>query len=1557
MGKIKTIGIYLVLIGVVIFLTLPAIADEGEITDPNFHYREGEEAGYWLTIHYYEVTEDYTIDIKEMFSDPDAFPSGYAKWDNTESQRQKLRAQLQVISMSLVKWDFIELYDGILTIKKGYRWDGASTPWNNLNVGDNRTYYIRASCVHDAIYDLMRMGYLKHDRVFLNKDNAWNSSGFRNRLIADILLYMIVKEDGRPAWRAQNVDFEFVRLGGAGKTHDDSKLSDFKYHISELTAWASDGEVKLHFLPADNAQKDPDDYFTENHTYIIYRNTVEIARIQNHSPGEPGYYSQNDNVFYIDDTVENGTKYLYQVINAKDESLTWWKNRHYDYSNMVLVSVPVESGNCLVLDGIDDYVTADLVSNDLISSNSPYLFLSSVFSYEAWVYPEDNEDHPQTGISAIMAFNTPSGGNFNILMYNWDTKKFCYYDPQNGYAYSDVEIVTNKWHHVAVSSSGINTVLYVNGVAQATIMTTDPATKPSRTALFSIGQEWDGSTPSNFFKGKIDEVRVWKVARTQYEIKIGMSLAMRGDEPGLIGLWHFDDLAVDSTENGNNGFFSGYDTGDLQFEPSDAFSVEEMPEGLIVYYPLDGTAIDISGNSNNGIISGSPTPTSNRFGEADKAYYFDGDDDYITFSNAVDFGAPFSTMALWVRAIEGVLMLGFHSELGSYCYYEIDGNGNLRIFWKAISFPEVVIGGSTNLKDGKWHHIAIVRDFNPFQPGLFQFHAYIDGIPEILDEHGPVFETPFDNTYLGQDFGLDDFFNIDRFKGFMDKVQIFDRALAAAEIFDLADSDHDGLPDRWEMDYGLNPSLVDSDDDDIPDGDEDPDGDGLGNLSEYLTGTHPYDPDSDNDGLPDGWEADNDLDPMLGDTDGDGTNDGDEDPDEDGLGNSSEYNKGTDHNNGDTDNDGLTDGDEVNTYFTDPTDYDSDNDGLTDGDEVNTYFTDPNDPDSDDDGLTDWWEIDNSFDPTVEDTDGNGIADGEEDPDEDGLDNLGEYNAGSDINNPDTDYDTLSDGQEVNTCFTDPADKDSDNDGYTDGQEVFHDSDPNDLSTTPESDPNPMTIYVKEVNEGTISGKTWNNAFIDMQTALAVSVSGDEIWVAKGIYYPYSPNFHGDTPSRFVSFQMKNGVSIYGGFAGDETAVEQRDIHINETILSGDLGVIDDNSDNSYHVFYNSGEINLDSTAVLDGFTVTGGNADISDFPIDSGGGMYNYYSSPTVNNCTFIGNEALASGGGMYNGASSPTLNNCVFIGNTASGGGGIYNFVSSPVLNNCTFSGNSASSGGGMYNINGDTAIVDPFTTLNNCIMWGNTALDGAGEIYNEYITPVISYSDIQGSGGSDSWDTGLGTDDGNNMDADPLFIRNPDPDSSDFGNLHLTANSPCINNGDPSVTEGVDIDGESRVFDGVVDMGADEFVDNDDDDLPDSLEDTTCTDPADADSDDDGIPDGIEDMNLNGVFDDGETDPCDTDTDDDGLLDGEEDVNHNGILDDGETSPGNADSDEDGMPDGWEVQNDLDPLFDDADIDEDGDGFSNLKEYQRNTDPNDYTSHPSRSLPWLQLLLDDD
>ena len=193
---------------------------------------------------------------------------------------------------------------------------------------------------------------------------------------------------------------------------------------------------------------------------------------------------------------------------------------------------------------------------------------------------------------------------------------------------------------------------------------------------------------------------------------------------------------------------------------------------------------------------------------------------------------------------------------------------------------------------------------------------------------------------------------------------------------------------------------------------------------------------------------------------------------------------------------------------------------------------------------------------------------------------------------------------------------------------------------------------------------------------------------------------------------------------------------------------------------------------------------------------MYNINSSPTVTKCIFSNNSAGGVGGGMCNqGDSNPNVINCVFRGNLVTGwnekGGGMYNGHSSPTVTNCTFKGNSAEQlGGGIYNWESSPGVT-------NCILWDNSdagGLDESAQIHNEESSPNLSYSCVRGWTGALG---GIG-----NIGSNPSFA---DADG------RLSASSPCIdagNNGAVSSDITTDLDGNPRIINDIVDMGAYEF-----------------------------------------------------------------------------------------------------------------------------------------------------
>jgi hypothetical protein len=375
--------------------------------------------------------------------------------------------------------------------------------------------------------------------------------------------------------------------------------------------------------------------------------------------------------------------------------------------------------------------------------------------------------------------------------------------------------------------------------------------------------------------------------------------------------------------------------------------------------------------------------------------------------------------------------------------------------------------------------------------------------------------------------------------------------------------------------------------------------------------------------------------------------------------------------------------------------------------------------------------------------------------------------------------------------------------------------------------------YVKQTATGLGNGISWANASNNIQAMIDVSSANDEVWVMAGTYKPNSyPAGSGGTSPRDYAFIMRDKVKVYGGFVGTETSISQRTRTImlsNPSILSGDLGVIGDNSDNAYHIVIS---VEDDNTSLLDGFTITKGNANNDDQfkailvefrPIqpNSGGGLYNFYSSIEIRNCNFIDNKTTNAGGGVVNIGSSLKISNCVFSGNQSLYGGGMYSHLS-PSINtiNCLFSDNKAQLGGGLFCTSSTTTltnntfakneatsdggglytVLSSLTTLKSCIVWGNKKSDGTvnNVIQGKDGVYSVNYSDIEGGY------TGTA-----NLNQDPQFINFNDADGID--NIFATADdglaikfgSPCINTGSPADAPNTDLTDFTRFAS--PDMGA--------------------------------------------------------------------------------------------------------------------------------------------------------
>jgi len=315
-------------------------------------------------------------------------------------------------------------------------------------------------------------------------------------------------------------------------------------------------------------------------------------------------------------------------------------------------------------------------------------------------------------------------------------------------------------------------------------------------------------------------------------------------------------------------------------------------------------------------------------------------------------------------------------------------------------------------------------------------------------------------------------------------------------------------------------------------------------------------------------------------------------------------------------------------------------------------------------------------------------------------------------------------------------------------------------------------LYVDAAATGLNNGSSWGDACTDLQAALAVAVSSDTIHVARGTYKPTAGT------DRTATFQLQSGVALLGGYptGGGDT----RDPKANETILSGDIGTQGNNTDNSYHVVMGSG---TDDTAVLDGFTVTGGNADKADEWVNkNGGGIYIDTGSPTLTRLTISGNSANYYGGGVYTSGwpCSPSLTDVTFSGNSASRGGGMY-ANGDPTLTNVTFTDNSAGGDGGGIFINGSA-------TLTNVTFYGNSAAYcGGGVSVDDKAGPTLTHvtfanNQADADGDGEGRGGGLFNNDDTEMWIHNTVLWGNTPDQLDVGKGTIVITDSVVQGGLP-------------------------------------------------------------------------------------------------------------------------------------------------------------------------------
>lgn len=414
--------------------------------------------------------------------------------------------------------------------------------------------------------------------------------------------------------------------------------------------------------------------------------------------------------------------------------------------------------------------------------------------------------------------------------------------------------------------------------------------------------------------------------------------------------------------------------------------------------------------------------------------------------------------------------------------------------------------------------------------------------------------------------------------------------------------------------------------------------------------------------------------------------------------------------------------------------------------------------------------------------------------------------------------------------------------------------------------------YVDIQAKGSHTGVSWTDAFTDLQDALSASSTGDEIWIAAGLYLPAPA---GDVSASFV---ITRGVSLYGGFAGHEVSREERAWSQNATILSGDLGVAGELDDNAEHVVTLASPVpcRLDGLVIRDGgnpFRGEGAGVFVPNgFPtpatapelghilanctltenhaVWAGGAIELVQGSMLITNCNFVRNSASFTGGAILCSAEHVAIKNCTFLENTAGLSGGAVGFSGgflSFLLENSLFRGNQSDENGGALSAPGNQAaarvlncvfdsnqagldggaIYSTNLILLNSTLYGNEAPNGTGggvvagqlAATNSIFWQNTALLDPQIHAPADSAAVSFSDVQGGfpgegNFSLDPLFVL---PSGGDF---HLQAGSPAIDKGNTAAVANllvVDLDGNPRISNGtgapqgIVDLGPYEYSKN--------------------------------------------------------------------------------------------------------------------------------------------------
>lgn len=392
--------------------------------------------------------------------------------------------------------------------------------------------------------------------------------------------------------------------------------------------------------------------------------------------------------------------------------------------------VPGVYGSGLELDGTDDYINMDGVANDIAAQN---------FTIAQWIKTTDCGGN----VSIINGFNTSSSGNRFLTWLNGSCY-FTFWNSTDGSNSGSIAIGDGNWHHVAlvVNDTSNTATTYIDGVIDQNGVTFSESI--SSTDLITLGMEYDSGSPSDFFAGAYDDVRIYNYVRTQGQIIEDMNAGhpLGGSPVGSqTAYWKFDE---------------GYGT----------------------------TANDQSINGNTLTLSTASWEAAGKFASAwngtGSTYLSRTNDDDFNFNATQDF-----TYSMWFKsdatANPGTveyLVNKANATTAGYAVYVNNTTGQLcfGIDDDASWGPDIASCTTNDFYDNTWHHLVAVRD----SAGADQTRIYIDGV--LRDSDTDTTTATLTNSlslYVGDRDGTN---NGDEFNGDLDELKLYRAALTPEQV-------------------------------------------------------------------------------------------------------------------------------------------------------------------------------------------------------------------------------------------------------------------------------------------------------------------------------------------------------------------------------------------------------------------------------------------------------------------------------------------------------------------------------------------------------------------------------------------------------------------------------------------------------------------------------------------------------------------------------------------------------------------------------------------------------